>query len=102
MVNLQIVGTDPDLSTQPVVGADMTEDYFPGIQESTVNPGYTRVNPDGLSSLLLRPMQRLIPWFLADGTQFTITPHRQRLIWGNGIRPSYSKVLMDGTTGVFQ
>ena len=100
-VNLQIVGTDPDLATQPVVGADMTEDYFPGIQESTVNPGYTRVNPDGTFFITIETDAETYSVVFADGTQFTITPAQPTAHLGQWYPAKLLKVHMDGTTGSF-
>lgn len=101
LINLQIVGTDPDLDSQPVVGADMTEDYFPGIQESTVNPGYTRVNPDGTFFITIETDAAYYSVVLADGTQFTITPAQSTAHLGQWYPARLYKVLMDGTTGDF-
>ena len=101
LVNLQIVGTDPDLVTQPVDGAAMTEDYFPGITESTVNPGYTKVNPDGTFFIVIETDAATYSVVLADGTQFTITPAQSTAHLGQWYPAKLLKVLMDGTTGSF-
>lgn len=101
LINLLIVGTDPDLATQPVDGAAMTEDYFPGIEESTVNPGYTRVNPDGTFLITIETDAATYSVVLADGTQFTITPAQSTAHLGQWYPARLYKVLMDGTTGSF-
>ena len=101
MVNLQIVGTDPDLATQPIDGAAMTEDYFPGITESTVNPGYTKVNPDGTFFITIETDAATYSVVFADGTQFTITPAQATAHLGLWYPSKLLKVLMSGTTGSF-
>lgn len=101
MINLQVVGTDPDLDTQPVVGAAMTEDYEPGIQESVVNPGFTRVNPDGTFFIVIETDAATYSVVLADGTQFTITPAQSTAYLGQWYPARLWKVLMLGTTGNF-
>ena len=101
LINLQVVGTDPDLAVQPVVGATMTEDYFPGIEESTVNPGYTRVNPDGTFFIAIESDAAYYSVVLADGTQFTITPAQATAHLGQWYPARLWKVLADGTTGSF-
>lgn len=101
IVNLQVVGTDPDLDTQPVDGAAMTEDYFPGLEESTVNPGYTRVNPDGTFFITIETDAATYSVVLADGTQFTITPAQSTAYLGQWYPARLWMVLMDGTTGSF-
>jgi hypothetical protein len=101
LINLQIVGTDPDLVTQPVDGAAMTEDYAPGLEESVVNPGYTRVNPDGTFFITIETDAATYSVVLADGTQFTITPAQSTAYLGQWYPARLWKVLMDGTTGSF-
>jgi hypothetical protein len=101
LINLQIVGTDPDLDTQPVDGAAMAEDYFPGIEESTVNPGYTKVNPDGTFFITIETDAATYSVVLADGTQFTITPAQSTAHLGQWYPARLWKVLADGTTGSF-
>lgn len=101
LINLQIVGTDPDLTTQPVDGAAMTEDYFPGREESTVNPGYTKVNPDGTFFITIETDAATYSVVLADGTQFTITPAQSTAHLGQWYPARLWKVLMEGTTGSF-
>ena len=101
IINLQVVGTDPDLATQPVDGAAMTEDYFPDLEESTVNPGYTRVNPDGTFFITIETDAATYSVVLADGTQFTITPAQSTAYLGQWYPARLWKVLMDGTTGSF-
>jgi len=101
LINLQIVGTDPDLDSQPVDGAAMTEDYFPGIEESTVNPDFTRVNPDGTFFITIETDAATYSVVLADGTQFTITPAQSTAHLGQWYPARLYKVLADGTTGSF-
>lgn len=101
IINLQVVGTDPDLVTQPVDGAAMTDDYFPDLTESTVNPGYTRVNPDGTFFITIETDAAIYSVVLADGTQFTITPAQSTAYLGQWYPARLWKVLADGTTGSF-
>ena len=101
LINLQVVGTDPDLDTQPVDGAAMTDDYCPDLEESTVNPGYTRVNPDGTFFITIETDAATYSVVLADGTQFTITPAQSTAHLGQWYPARLWKVLADGTTGSF-
>ncbi len=101
LIDLQIVGTDPDLVTQPVDGAAMTEDYCPDLEESTVNPGYTRVNPDGTFFITIETDAATYSVVLADGSQFTITPTQSTAYLGQWYPARLWKVLADGTTGSF-
>lgn len=101
IIDLLIVGTDPDLDAQPVDGGAMTEDYFPGIEESTVNPGYTKVNPDGTFFITIETDAATYSVVLADGTQFTITPAQSTAHLGQWYPARLYKVLADGTTGLF-
>ena len=101
LINLQVVGTDPDLVTQPVDGDAMTEDYFPDLDESTVNPGYTRVNPDGTFFITIETDAATYSVVLADGTQFTITPVQSTAYLGQWYPARLWKALADGTTGSF-
>ncbi len=100
LVDLLIVGTDPDLDSQPV-STPMAEDYFPGIEESTVNPGYTRVNPDGTFYITIETDAATYSVVLADGSQFTITPAQSTAHLGQWYPARLYKVLMAGTTGSF-
>ncbi len=101
IVNLEIVGTDPDLGSQPVDGAAMTTDYYPDLTESTVNPGYTKVNPDGTFLITIETDAATYSVVLADGTQFTITPTQSTAYLGQWYPARLLKVLSDGTTGSF-
>jgi len=101
IVNFQIVGTDPDLVTQPVDGAAMVDDYFPDLTESTVNPDHTRVNPDGSFFITIETDNASYAVVLADGTQFTITPAQSHAYLGHWYPARLWKVLADGTTGSF-
>jgi len=99
MIDLLVVGTDPDI-TQPVIGNDMTEDYFPGIEESTVNPDYTRVNPDGTFFICIETVGTF-QVVLADGTEFQITAVQATAMLGKWYPARIWKVLATGTTGDF-
>lgn len=101
IINFQVVGTDPDLDIQPIDGAAMVDDYYPGIQESTVNPGHTRVNPDGTFFITIETDTAYYAVVLADGTQFTITPTQSTAYLGQWYPARLLKVLSDGTTGSF-
>lgn len=97
--NFAIVGTDPDID-QPVVGTAMTEDYGPIFEESTVNPGYTRVSPDGTFYICIEA-EGTFAVVLADGTQFTITAAQASAYLGQWYPAKLLKVLQTGTTGSF-
>jgi len=98
-LNLVIVGTDPDI-TQPVVGSAMTEDYAPLLEESVVNPGYSRVNPDG-SFYICIETEGTFAVVLADGTQFTISAAQASANLGQWYPAKLIRVLNAGTTGNF-
>lgn len=100
LINLQIVGTDPDLATQPV-SSPMADDYYPGIEESTLNPGHTKVNPDGTFFITIETDSATYSVVLADGTQFTITPAQATAHLGQWYPARLMKVLKAGTTGSF-
>lgn len=99
LINLEIVGTDPDID-QPIIGNDMTEDYGPGLEESAVNPGYTRVNPDGTFYICIETAGTFAV-VLADGTQFTITTVQATACLGQWYPGRICKVFATGTTGDF-
>jgi hypothetical protein len=106
LINLLVVGTDPDLVTQPVDGAAMVTDYYPGEIASTVNldpdgNGYPRVNPDGTFFITIETDAASYAVVLADGTQFTITPAQSTAYLGQWYPARLMKVLADGTTGSF-
>lgn len=100
LIDLQIVGTDPDID-QPVDGNAMTEDYYPDTQESTVNPGKTRVNPDGTFFICIETDAAQYAVVLADGTQFLITTVQSTAYLGQWYPARLLKVLESGTTGFF-
>ena len=100
LVSLQIVGTDPDVA-QPINGATMVGDYFPDLDESTVNPGHTRVNPDGTFLICIETDAATYVIVLADGTQFTITAAQSTAYLGQWYPARIWKVLKAGTTGSF-
>lgn len=100
LINLQVVGTDPDID-QPVDGANMTEDYYPLYEESTVNPGHGRVNPDGTFFICIETDAATYAVVLADGTQFTITPVQSTAHLGQWYPARLLKVLATGTDGYF-
>lgn len=98
LVNLQIVGTDPDI-VQPVDGSTMTENYCPGDGVSAVTGG-PRVNPDG-TFFLIPETAGVFVVVLADGTQFTITAVQSAAYLGQPYPARILCVLMAGTTGTF-
>lgn len=100
LIDLQVVGTDPDID-QPIDGLNMTEDYYPNLEESTLNPGYTRVNPDGTFFICIETDAATYAVVLADGTQFTITPVQSTAYLGQWYPARLMKVLAVGTDGYF-
>ena len=105
LIDVLIVGTDPDLVTQPVVGLAMIEDYAPGDTPSTVNldadgNGLPRVHPDRTFFITIE-IAGTYSVVLADGTQFTITPAQSTAYLGQWYPARLYKVLMTGTTGNF-
>lgn len=104
LINVQGVGTDPDIE-QPIIGADMTEDYFPSETASTVNldaegNGLPRVNPDG-TFFIIPETAGVFAVVLADGTQFAITVVQSTAYLGQPMSYRLLKVLQEGTTGNF-
>jgi len=104
LINVQAVGTDPDI-TQPIVGAAMTDDYFPSETPSTVNldangDGLPRVNPDG-TFFIIPETAGVFAVVLADGTQFLITDVQSTAYLGQPMPFRLLKVLETGTTGNF-
>ncbi|MEN6569057.1 MAG: hypothetical protein ABFC18_03490 [Rikenellaceae bacterium] len=99
MVDILVVGTDPDV-TQPIVGTAMTDDYCPGEEVSTVNPGVPRVNPDKTFFICIETAGAFAV-VLSDGTQFMITAVQAAAYLGHWYPARIYKVLMTGTTGDF-
>lgn len=101
LINVQAVGTDPDI-VQPIDGLNMLVDYFPYLDESTVNPGHTRVNPDGTFLIIPETDAATYQVVLEDGTQFMITAVQSTAYLGQIIPMRLLKVLAGvGTTGYF-
>ena len=98
LVNLQVVGTDPDID-QPVDGSAMTEDYCPRTEVSTITGG-ARVNPDG-TFFIIPETEGVFVVVLADGTQFTITAVQSAAYLGQIWPGRIICVLQAGTTGTF-
>jgi len=63
LINLQIVGTDPD-QVGPIDGSAMADDYAPALGT---------LNPDGTFFICVETDAATYAVVLADGTQFTIT-----------------------------
>ena len=97
LINLQIVGTDPELNSQPVDGAAMLADYAPGDDDT----GDPRVNPDKTFFICIETDAAYYAVVLADGTQFTITPAQSTAYLGQWYPARIWRVLADGTTGSF-
>jgi hypothetical protein len=91
LINLQAVGTDPDL-VGTVVGAAMTEDYIPVAGN---------VNPDGTFFIIPETDGGVYVVELADGTDFTITAVQSAAYVGQIIPMRLLMVYADGTTGDF-
>ena len=90
LINLQVVGTDPDYA-----GAiDMTalaDDYI---------PADGNVNPDG-TFFIVPETAGVICVVLADGTQFTISAAQVTAYLGQWYPARLLRVLKDGTTATF-
>lgn len=106
LIDLQIVGTDPDVD-QPINGAALTEDYVPGDTPSTVNldpngNGYPRVNPDRTFFLIPETDAATYAVVLADGTQYLFTGVQSTAFLGQPFPFRIWKVLATAaTTGYF-
>lgn len=90
LVNLQVVGTDPDVVGTVDVSA--TGDY---------EPAAGNVNPDGTFIITIETDAATYVVILADGTQFTITAAQSTAYLGQWYPARLLKVLEAGTTGVF-
>lgn len=91
LINLQIVGTDPELGGKPVE-APLTADY---------SPDAGAVNPDGTFFIAIESNAAVYVVVLADGTQFTITSVQSTAYLGQWYPARLLKVLKSGTTGNF-
>ena len=90
LVNLQIVGTDPDVAGTVDVSA--TGDY---------TPAEGNVNPDGTFFIIPETDAGVYVVVLADGSQFTITAVQSTAYLGQVYPARILTVLEAGTTGVF-
>lgn len=90
MVNLQIVGTDPD-TAQPIDGSALTEDYAP-------DRDYT--SPDGTFLIAIETDNGVYEVTLADGTMYTITAVQSHAYLGTFF-PAKLIAVRVGTTGSF-
>lgn len=90
LINLQIVGTDPDVVGTVDVSA--TGDY---------EPAEGNVNPDGTFFIIPETDAATYVVILADGSQFTITAVQSTAYLGQPWPGRILKVLEAGTTGVF-
>jgi hypothetical protein len=91
LINLQIVGTDPDYSG-PINGATMASDYIPAAGN---------VNPDGTFFIIIETDAATYNVVLADGSQFTITAAQSTAHLGQWYPARLLRVLKAGTTGSF-
>ena len=91
LVNLQVVGTDPDY-VGPIDGLALTEDYIPAAGN---------VNPDGTFMIAIETDAAVYVVVLADGTQFTITAVQSTAHLGQWYPARLLRVVADGTTGSF-
>ena len=90
IIDLQIVGTDPD-TAQPVDGAALITDYIP----SSGN-----VNPDGIFMITIESDAVSYIVVLADGHPFTITPTQATAYLGQWYPARLLRVCV-GTEGLF-
>lgn len=91
IINLQIVGTDPELGGKPVT-VPLAVDY---------SPDMGAVNPDGTFFIVPETDNAVYVVVLADGTQFTITAVQSHAHLGQWYPARLLKVLKSGTTGSF-
>lgn len=91
LIDLQIVGTDPDLGGKPV-SVPLAVDYEPDLGN---------VNPDSTFMILPETDNAVYVVVLADGTQFTITAVQTHAYLGQWYPARLLKVLKSGTTGSF-
>jgi len=90
LINLQIVGTDPD-QVGPVT-SPMADDY---------EPTAGTLSPDGTFMINIETDGAVYVVVLADGTQFTITAVQSSAYAGQWYPARLLKVLAQGTTGDF-
>lgn len=91
LVNLQVVGTDPD-HAGPINGLGLSADYVPAAGH---------VNPDGTFMIAIETDAATYIVVLADGTQFTITPVQATAYLGQWYPARLLRVVAEGTTGYF-
>jgi len=92
LINLQIVGTDPDI-VGPINGAGLITDYVPAAGH---------VNPDGTFFIIPETDAASYVVVLADGTQFTITGVQSTAYLGQPWPGRLLRVVASvGTTGYF-
>lgn len=89
IVNLQIVGTDPDVGV--VDGSALAADYAPAAGNK---------NPDGTFMICIETSGAVYHVRLADGTEFTITAVQSEAYAGQWYPARIIEVLV-GTTGDF-
>ena len=89
LINLQIVGTDPDI-VGPINGAGLVTDYVP-----------VNVNPDRTFFIIPETDAATYVVVLADGTQFTITGVQSTAYLGQPWPGRLLRVVAAGTTGYF-
>ena len=90
LIDLQIVGTDPDQG-KPIV-VPLVDDYAPEMGT---------LNPDGTFMIVPETDNAVYIVVLADGTQFTITAVQSHAYLGQWYPARLLKVLASGTTGNF-
>jgi hypothetical protein len=91
LINLQVVGTDPDY-VGPIDGAALVADYVPAAGN---------VNPDSTFFIIPETDAAVYIVVLADGTQFTITAVQSTANLGKEIPYRLLRVVAHGTTGYF-
>ena len=90
ILNLQVVGTDPDVA-QPIDGSALTEDY---------SPDGSHKNPDGTFLICIESDDGVYQVTLADGTMFTITAVQSSAYVGQWYPGKILSVNV-GSTGLF-
>jgi hypothetical protein len=91
LINIQVVGTDPDV-VGAIDGAAMLVNYA---------PAGGHVNPDGTFMIIPETNAATYVVVLADGTQFTITGTQATAYLGRVFPARILQVLAAGTTGYF-
>jgi len=90
LINLQVMGTDPEVVGTVDVSA--TGDY---------TPTAGNVNPDGTFFIIPETDNGVYVVVLADGSQFTVTAVQSHAYLGQVLPYRILSVLQSGTTGVF-